>query len=175
MLLYLNKKFGLNNVKFDHPIIINNDNIDNDQWRKKYYEIHPDNLWLVVESVSTITNAPAIGDSESPLDDNRWKTRGIKFLYCIAPPDAGSSQAYLLSQASECHYESFANSVIESIRGRDIAIKLFPANGRNTIDNHLFVINDRDALQPFSVFLSYSKNATLHTKYGTKKSSTIKR
>ena len=129
----------------------------------------------MVESLSTITNAPAIGDSKSPLDDNCWKTRGIKFLYCIAPPDPGSSQAYLLSQASKCHYEVFANSVIESICGHDIAIKLFPANGRNTIDNNLFVINDCDALQPFSVFLSYSKNTTLHTKYGTKNFFSIKR
>lgn len=143
--------------------------------KKKYYPICPDNLWLVVESFSTVADAPAIGENESPLDDMRWQTRGIKYLYCIAPPDPGSSQAYLLSQASECHYEEFANSVIESIRGRDISIKFFPAAGRNTKDNHLFVINNKTALKPFSLFLSPSKNTTLYTKCGKKKYSSVKR
>merc|ERR1712048_709465 len=46
---------------------------------------------------------PFLKRQESTLTKQfRWKRRGIKYLYCVAPPNTGSSQAYLLSQASEC-------------------------------------------------------------------------
>ena len=140
---YLNQNFGMNDVKFSPPVIINNNNINDPKWKMKY-EIHPDIIWPVVESTPTLpNNCGGIGKNEHPLDDNRWKRRGKKYLYCVAPPNTGLSQAYLLSQASKCHYEELANTVIKKIWGRDIEINIFyqRAKTKTTIFFMLLMIN----------------------------------
>ena len=63
--------------------------------------------------MSIVPHCGAVGNNKPPFNDNRWKKRGIKYLYCVTPPDSGLSQAYLLSQASKCHFEEFANSIIK--------------------------------------------------------------
>ena len=60
-----------------------------------------------------------------PLTTNGGRLGTPPFLICIAPPDRGSCQSYLLYDARECHYEVFGNRLIEAIRGTDLSILIF--------------------------------------------------
>ena len=121
----------------------------------------PDNLFLVVESTATVRGCGEVGNNKTNCDHKRWKDRGIKVLYCIAPPDHGKFQAYLLSQAHECHYEEFSHRLLAAIRYTTMEIRFFPAGGINTKDNFLYVINNENALKPFSSFLSVSQTSMM--------------
>ena len=159
----LEKDFGVNNIPWDKPIIINDNNIDDDCW-KKYYPILHSNIFLVVEGPPK-TGCAQVGLNERPLDHERWKARHTPFLICIAPPNRGCCQSYLLYDARECHYEVFGNRLIESIRGTDLSILLFPADGVNTRSAHCYVINEQKYLNSFSSSFPQMEALSLLKKY----------
>ena len=111
------------------------------------------------------TGCAQVGSNERPLDHKRWKARHTPFLICIAPPDRGSCQSYLLYDARECHYEVFGNRLIESIRGTDLSILLFPAAGVNTRSAHCYVINEQKYLLGFSSSFPQMEALSLLKKY----------
>ena len=79
---------------------------------KENYPIIALNIFLVIEG-SPKTGCSQVGTNEAPLDHQRETS----YLFCIAPPDRGCCQSYLLYKAQECHYECYKNAVIESIPG----------------------------------------------------------
>ena len=87
------------------------------------------------------------------------------FFICIAPPDRGSCQSYLLFDVRECHYEVFENRLIESIRGTNLSILFFPAGGTNTRSAHCYVINKQKYLNGFSITFEQMKALYLLKKY----------
>ena len=140
--------YGENTVCYEDPVVINNSNIDDIGW-KKYYPINASNIFLVIEG-SPKTGCSQVGTNEAPLDHQRWKKRETSYLICIAPPDRGCCQSYLLYKARECHYECYGNAVIESIWGTELSILFFPASGINTKSAHCYVINEQHHLEPFA-------------------------
>lgn len=95
---------------------------------KKNYVIVHYNIFLVIEGPPK-TGCGQVGSNERPIDHDWWRTQHTPFQICIAPPDCGSCQSYLLYDARECYYEVFGNQLTESIRGTNFSILLFPAGG----------------------------------------------
>ena len=91
--------YGENTVCYEEPVVINNSNINDSCW-KKYYPIIASNIFLVIEG-SPKTGCSQVGTNEAPLDHQRWKKRETSYLICIAPPDRGCCQSYLLYKARE--------------------------------------------------------------------------
>ena len=144
----LDRQYRQNNILWNKPAIINNNNINDNAW-KKYYPVIHSNIFLVIEGPPT-TGCAQVGMNERSLDHERWKTRHTPSLICIAPPDRGSCQSYLLFDARECHYEVFGDRLIESIRGTNLSILLLLAGGTNTRSAHCYVINKQKYLDGFS-------------------------
>ena len=162
--------YGENTVGYEDPVVINNSNIDDICW-KKYYPIKASNIFLVIEG-SPKTGCSQVGTNEAPLDHQRWKKRETSYLICIAPPDRGCCQSYLLYKARECHYESYGNAVIESIRGTELSILFFPAGGINTRSAHCYVINEQHHLAPFASQFKEPEAINLIKTYQTGKEDT---
>ena len=159
----LDRQYGKNDILWNKPVIINNHNIDDDAWKPFYRVIHS-NIFLVIEGPPK-PGCAQVGTNERPLDHDRWKARHTPFLICIAPPDRGSCQSYLLFDARECHYEVFGNRLIESIRGTNLSILLFPAGGTNTRSAHCYVINEQKYLDGFSSTFEQMEALSLLKKY----------
>ena len=134
-------QYGVNNIPWNKPIIINNNNIDDICW-KKYYPIIHFNIFLVIKDPPKI-GCTQVGPNERPLDHEQWKAQHTPFLICIDPPDRGSYQSYLLFDARECHYEVFGNRLVEFIRGTNLFILLFPAGGTISRSVHCYVIKEQ--------------------------------
>ena len=159
----LDCQYGKNDILWNKPVIINNQNIDDDAW-KPLYDVNHSNIFLVIEGPPK-PGCAQVGTNERPLDHDRWKARHTPFLICIAPPDRGSCQSYLLFDARECHYEVFGNRLIESIRGTNLSILLFPASGTNTRSAHCYVINEQKYLDGFSSTFEQMEALSLLKKY----------
>ena len=67
----LDSHYGVNNIPWNKPIIINNNNIDDICW-KKYYPVIHSNIFLVIEGPSK-TGCAQVGPNERPLDHEQWK------------------------------------------------------------------------------------------------------
>ena len=159
----LDRQYGKNDILWNKPVIINNHNIDDDVWKPFYHVIHS-NIFLVIEGPPK-PGCAQVGTNERPLDHDQWKACHTPFLICIAPPDRGSCQSYLLFDARECHYEVFGNRLIESIRGTNLSILLFPAGGTNTRSAHCYVINEQKYLNGFPSMFEQMAALSLLKKY----------
>ena len=78
---------------------------------KKYCSVVHSNIFLVIEGPPK-TGCGQVGSNKRLLDHDQWRAQHTPFLICIAPPDRGSYQSYLLYDARECHYEVFGNRLI---------------------------------------------------------------
>ena len=143
----LDRQYGENNILWNKPVIMNNNYIDDIAW-KNYYPVIHSNIFLVIEGPPK-TSCAQVGMNERPLDHERWKVQHIPSLICIAPPNHGSCQSYLLFDARECHYEVFGNRLIASIRGTNLSILLFSAGSTNTRSAHCYVINKQKYFEGF--------------------------
>ena len=63
--------YGVNNIPWNKPVIISNNNIDDICW-KKYYSVIHSNFFLVIKGPPKI-GCTQVGPNERPLNHERWK------------------------------------------------------------------------------------------------------
>ena len=157
------QKYGNDRTVYHEPQKVTKSNV-NDEKFLLLKSIAVNNIFLVFEETQ-IPNTKQPGNKEPLLDHDRWKNRNICALHAIRMPTKPETrQVYMISDASEVHYECLGQELFTAIELTSMVMYLYDTD-KSYSSNHCLVNNDQNELEPFFKRIDFQSVDRLLIKY----------